>query len=205
MTDGQANKAAALWGKLGVRLTAEHIQREWERISRWANSSPLSSRDRESMVAKIESNQQTAVNILSKDTDKPAINYQENRTKENSKMILSSIYKGKYLKVADLKGQRVRVTIDKVVVETIGGDEKLVAYFEERKVQPLVLNRTNASMLAEIAGSDETDDWAGIAVILYQTRVDFQGKRVDAIRIESPKPPKLGREPGEDNGDDDLA
>ena len=55
-----------------------------------------------------------------------------------------------------------------------------------------MLNKTNANMISEIAGSDETEDWTGIPVCLFVTRVDYQGKRVDALRIDYPdnnKPP----------------
>ena len=48
-----------------------------------------------------------------------------------------------------------------------------------------MLNKTNGAYLAA-AISDETDDWPGHEIVLYPTKVNFQGKMVDAIRIEMP-------------------
>jgi hypothetical protein len=62
------------------------------------------------------------------------------------------------------------------------------------KEKGLVLNKTNANMIVEIAGSDETEDWEGVQIVLYSTRVDFQGRRVDAIRVDYPV--KHQRQPG---------
>jgi len=49
-----------------------------------------------------------------------------------------------------------------------------------------VLNKTNANMIAEIAKDEETDNWAGVRITIYSTKVDFQGRRVDAIRVDYP-------------------
>jgi hypothetical protein len=95
---------------------------------------------------------------------------------------INSLFPSKYLKAADLKN-RVTMTIDKVVEEKIGNDKPPVAYFRG-KIKGLVLNKTNGKMIAEIARSAETDDWPGIQVDLYPTRVDFQGRRVDTIRVD---------------------
>jgi hypothetical protein len=63
-------------------------------------------------------------------------------------------------------------------------------------------------MIEEISGSDETDDWAGHQIILYPTKVDFSGRRVDAIRVDHPsknetKAPAETRKPAA--SDDDIA
>ena len=70
--------------------------------------------------------------------------------------------------------------------EELGGDKHLVVFFRGKQ-KALVLNKTNASYLAN-AISDETDDWPGHEIVLYQTKVNFQGKMVDAIRVEMPGP-----------------
>jgi hypothetical protein len=107
-------------------------------------------------------------------------------------MNISGAFPSNYLKAADLQGRRVTVTIAGVKMEDIGGDHKPVVKFQG-KDRGMVLNKTNANMIAEIAGTEETDEWTGVAVVLYPTKVDFQGKRVDAIRIDyatngKPKP-----------------
>ena len=70
--------------------------------------------------------------------------------------------------------------------EEIGGEKHLVVYFRGKQ-KALILNKTNASYLAA-AIADETDDWPGHEIVLYPTKVNFQGKMVDAIRIEMPAP-----------------
>jgi hypothetical protein len=100
-------------------------------------------------------------------------------------MNITSAFPSTFLKAADLQGKRVTVSIDKVVMEDIGGEHKPVVKFQG-KDRGIVLNKTNAQMIAEIAGTDETDDWKGVKVVLYPTKTDFQGKRVDCIRVDYP-------------------
>ena len=101
-------------------------------------------------------------------------------------MDINSAFPSTYLKAADLQGRRVAVIISEVVLEDIGGDHKPVVYFSG-KDKGLVLNKTNAQMIVEIAGGvSETDKWQGIKICLYPTKTDFQGKRVDAIRVDYP-------------------
>ena len=112
-------------------------------------------------------------------------------------MKVGTAFPSKYLKAADLQGREVVVTIDSVEMANIGDDEdKLVVYFQGGKNNKgMVLNRTNANMITEIAGTDETDEWHGVKIKLYSCRVDFQGRRVDALRVDFP--PKA---PAESNG-----
>src|SRR5690606_41858672 len=83
-----------------------------------------------------------------------------------------------FLKAGDLNGQRAVVIVSHVKFEDIGGDHRPVVYFKG-KTKGLVLNKTNGNMIAEISGDDDTDNWGGTRLVLYPTRVDFQGKRVD--------------------------
>lgn len=98
-------------------------------------------------------------------------------------MNINNAFPSTYLKAADLQGRRANVTIENVQFEDIGGDEKPVVYFQN-KSRGMVLNKTNANMIAEIANSTETDEWPGVKICLYATKVDFQGRRVDAIRVD---------------------
>ena len=61
----------------------------------------------------------------------------------------------------------------------------LVMFFEG-KDKGLVMNKTNWNATVEITGQEDSDDWAGAKVKLVMRKVDFQGKRVPAIRIEEP-------------------
>jgi hypothetical protein len=101
-------------------------------------------------------------------------------------MRAGDVFKGSYLKADDLNGRRVRVTIEDVTMEEIGHDDKkerrAVAHFEG-KDKGLVLNKTNWSILEEVCNSQDSDDWAGYTVTLYVAKVDYQGKRVPAVRV----------------------
>lgn len=100
-------------------------------------------------------------------------------------MNIGKAFPSNYLKNTDFTGKRAVMTIESVVIENIGDEDKPVAYFTESKLG-LVLNKTNANMIAEIAKSEETDNWIGVKIILYSTKVDYQGRRVDAIRVDAP-------------------
>jgi hypothetical protein len=54
------------------------------------------------------------------------------------------------------------------------------------KSKGVVLNKTNARKVTELAGTDETDDWAGVQVVLFAAMVEFQGDTVESIRIKAP-------------------
>ena len=104
-------------------------------------------------------------------------------------MKIGAAFPGQYLKAADLQGRRVRVTIDKVEMEDIGGETKPVLHFRGKN-RGVVLNKTNAQSIWAINGSDDTDDWPGTEIVLYPSKTDFQGKRVDCIRIDPPDRPQ---------------
>lgn len=108
-------------------------------------------------------------------------------------MNINEAFPGSYLKADDLKGHQVPVQIDRLVMDTIGDEHKPVLYFRGKE-RGLVLNKTNANMIIELLGTAETDEWTGQAIGLFPTKVDFQGRRVNAIRIYSPNgdEPKLG-------------
>lgn len=110
----------------------------------------------------------------------------------------TDIFPKRYLRVEDLDGRRVLAVIARVKTEEIGNNEKAVLHFKDEALKPLPLNVTNWSAIEEIAGSEDTDEWAGVKIVLYPSKTDFQGKRVPCIRIEAPKPAKVSREPGED-------
>jgi hypothetical protein len=117
-------------------------------------------------------------------------------------MNIQSAFPSDYIKASDLGKHRVKATIEDVKIEKIGtDDQKPVVYFQGKE-KGLVLNKTNANMIAEIAGTDETDEWVGVQIVMFVTKVEYAGKRVDGIRVDYPadkQPPKV-----EDNGADDI-
>ena len=115
-------------------------------------------------------------------------------------MKVGQAFPSKYLSAADLEGHARKVIISHYNIEEIGeeGDkrEKPVLYFEGKK-KALVLNVTNANMIAEVLGSDELDDWVNKEIELLPARVEFKGKIVDAIRVKDNRVA-----PPADDGDD---
>ena len=97
-------------------------------------------------------------------------------------MNIGNAFPSAYIKAADLQGRSAIVTMDRVVMEDIGGDQKPILYFLG-KDRGLPLNKTNANIVAEMYGW-ETDNWQGNPITLYPARVEFQGKIVDAVRVK---------------------
>lgn len=98
---------------------------------------------------------------------------------------INDAFPSNYLKAADLKGRNVTVTMDRVEFEVLGDNKKLILYFEG-KDRGLVLNKTNANNIANAYG-DDTDDWIGKQIVLFEAMVDFQGRTVPAIRVRMPQ------------------
>jgi len=102
-----------------------------------------------------------------------------------------------FLKAADLAGKDVTLTVRHIQMDelqiagTSKKKNKAVMYFTETEAKAkkegkeekrLVLNRTNAEIIAKIHGKD-TDLWIGKKITLYPTKTDFGNKRVDCIRV----------------------
>ncbi len=92
----------------------------------------------------------------------------------------------KSLNVKDLKGNRVPVTIREVTLKKFDDGSKLIMTFHNAE-KALILNKTNSNMIAEIVGSEDTDYWPGKRIVLIPAKTDFQGKRVDCIRVDYPE------------------
>lgn len=117
----------------------------------------------------------------------------------------TSTLTSKYLKVADLNGERKRMTVKGVEQENVARedeDPKSVVYFHGEK-KGLVLNRTNGNALMQLYG-DEMNGWVGKDVVLVPSETDYQGKRVPCIRLAKPKTPAPPptTPPADDGGDD---
>ena len=89
----------------------------------------------------------------------------------------------KSLAAADLAGKAVRVVIESVSSQKFDEGEKPILHFIGKE-KTLVLNRVNSYAIGNAVGSDESDDWIGWSIVLYPTKVLFQGKMVDAIRVD---------------------
>jgi hypothetical protein len=104
-----------------------------------------------------------------------------------TEMKKSQAFKTRFYKSEDVKDGPITVTIDRMYQDRIGADkeEKNILAFTDTE-RELVLNATCWDLITEITGSDDSDDWRGQQIVLFHTRVAYQGKQVDAIRIMSP-------------------
>lgn len=116
-------------------------------------------------------------------------------------MKLASAFPSQYIKAADLGGNSVTVKIDRAETELVGSDKKLILYFVGKE-RGMVLNRTNANKIASLYG-DETNDWQGQPIVLFEAMVDFKGDTVPAIRVRAPTKAAPARREMADAGMDD--
>jgi hypothetical protein len=123
-------------------------------------------------------------------------------------MNINKAFPSKYLKASDLDGE-ISVKITRVTFEQVGAGQETrpVAYFDGIG-KGVVLNKTRSNGIIRASGSEETDDWVGVTVLLYPSTTQFQGEEVECIGIRAPRPKKAtapaaapGIEPGPD---DDL-
>jgi hypothetical protein len=100
----------------------------------------------------------------------------------------TGIYGGGKLEAAMLeKGREYPLTIREVDLRTFDDGNKLELSFRETD-KTFCLNQTNCRTIASQLG-DDYSLWPGHRVTVYRTKVDFQGRSVDAIRIGDPPLP----------------
>lgn len=94
-----------------------------------------------------------------------------------------------YLKSRDVKAP-ITITITTVEAEEFQDDdggkrESLVIYAKEVD-QGVVLSKTALAQVIEILGSEETEDWQGKQLVLFNDlTVQFKGKRVGGLRFRA--------------------
>ena len=96
--------------------------------------------------------------------------------------------KSKYLAKEDVGEAGLDLTIrgfKREVVEGDNGDEdKIVLYFAEPNVKPMILNRTNSSRIAVATGCKTAGETRGKVVNVFNDPyVEFGGKIVGGLRI----------------------
>jgi len=101
---------------------------------------------------------------------------------------VGDVYKGgeggRFLNVQRVDEQglwETTLTIADVELREIKDREKLVAHFKEIE-DTLVLNKTNAMILAEAFG-EETEEWELKQIMLRKTKRSYGNKLVDAIEV----------------------
>ncbi len=106
-------------------------------------------------------------------------------------MHISGLKQSKFLTRADV-GKGVLLTIKAIFQENVakeGAPEEFrwcVSFDEAEK--PMVLNSTNGQIIAGVVKSEETDNWIGHKIVLYDDpNVSFGGKLVGGIRVRAPR------------------
>src|SRR5262249_22984775 len=96
--------------------------------------------------------------------------------------------KNRFLSKADV-GDGLVVTILDVTKENIASpgqppEERVLLTL--KGVKPMTLNSTNARQISKIVGSQESDDWVGKKIELYNDEdVEFGGKTMGGIRVRA--------------------
>ena len=99
-------------------------------------------------------------------------------------------FQSKYLAKEDV-GDGVRLTVSQVVMEGIRSqdnpdslEQRPVIYWQEPNAKPLILNNINWDRIVMITGQDDTDNWAGAVIPLYNDKtVTFGNRIVGGIRV----------------------
>lgn len=104
------------------------------------------------------------------------------------------LFPSKYFKAADLRGDKVTVTIQGIdprgELQVRGGRKEYKPVVTFAEIEKLwVLNKTNAISIMQLYGPEVTE-WIGKPIILQSAKVAFGNKIVDAVRVvdEIPKP-----------------
>jgi hypothetical protein len=106
-------------------------------------------------------------------------------------MHISQFKDSKFLRKEDV-GKGILVTIDRIEQQNVamqGEAEELrfVLVFRE-DVKPMVVNMTNAKLIAMVTGSEDTDDWHGHQIVCYtDPTIAYAGKIIGGIRVRAPK------------------
>ena len=104
---------------------------------------------------------------------------------------INEMKKSSFLKKEDC-GAGILVTIKEVVQENVakeGAPEELkwCCFFNELE-KPMVLNSTNVQLIAQITKQENTDNWPGWKVVLFNDpSVSYSGKMIGGIRVRAPR------------------
>lgn len=110
----------------------------------------------------------------------------------------------KYLSKEDVGEDGMILTIAGFKLETIntddGAEDKVILYFQEQDVKPMVVNRTNAQLLKQITGAQTAGAARGQQIVVYNDpSIQFAGKITGGIRVKripgAPKPAPAARVP----------
>lgn len=102
----------------------------------------------------------------------------------------NDLFPSDWMKVDDVGGGTLDLIIGRVVKEQLqNGEEKPVVHWKGDTQKPLILNRTNFDLIADLHG-DDTDDWKDKPIRLYAGRTQYQGTPMLGIRVREATTPK---------------
>lgn len=130
---------------------------------------------------------------------------------------ISQMKESKFLKRADC-GAGILLTIESCSQMNVGKENEpdmkwCLNFVEDAK--PMVLNSTNAEIIAKLSGLTNSDDWSGVKIVAYDDpNVSYGGKLVGGIRVRAPKTKSATSKPAPaiqpkhvelaEEGDDDV-
>ena len=124
-------------------------------------------------------------------------------------MHISALRESNYLQKHDVDPP-VLVTIkgdlkqENLAMEGKPEELKWVLFFREFE-KGLVLNSTNGQLIAMATGSENSEDWNGKQIVLYNDpNVSFQGKLVGGIRVRAVKKNAKGQALPPETDDDEI-
>lgn len=110
------------------------------------------------------------------------------KKQENPEFHVDLMFPSAYLRAADFEGKPVTLTISEVLrdqlrLTTGAKTEKYVLRFKETD-KMLVLNKTNAKLIAKHLHEPKAINWPGCRVTLGPDRCEAFGETVDCIRVK---------------------
>ena len=100
--------------------------------------------------------------------------------KESKYIKKEDVGQGKLVTIADLQQQNV-------AMEDQPPEMKWIIHFHEFS-KGMVLNWTNVQLIAKALGTEETDEWKGRRIVLFEdANVSFGGKLTGGIRVRAAK------------------
>lgn len=98
-----------------------------------------------------------------------------------------------YIGAYSLKpGEERTLTIKETRKEKVKGpdgkeQECFVAIFEEKE-KPMILNKTNCKIITKIYDDPHIENWRGLRITVYATKVNGWGEMLEALRVKNEKP-----------------
>jgi hypothetical protein len=94
------------------------------------------------------------------------------------------IHPDSWFTAADFTPEGRTLVISKVEpMEIEPNKTKLVVYFKD-ELKGLVLNEVNHKIIAKNTGQEDSDDWIGYHITLYNTSIKVRGENTSCIRVK---------------------